>query len=271
MRLDPVTRRLLERELKSAVPTRAVMLMYHGISPAGAQPLSPYSTTASRFREHLELLKRYEWHTACVRDLTSPEILPDRTVLISFDDGYADNFEHGFQPLITNGMKATWFVVTDAIGKHAEWVDGDRAQTKMLNIDQLGEMARAGMEIGAHTCTHPNLTTIDDVAVNAEMAGSRAKLEDLLSAHIGSFAYPYGFCNQHTVESAAAAGFDFACSARPGWINPQTEPLLLRRVTVFASDTANTLARKLVFACNDVSWKAMSRYVTSRLIDRLQS
>ena len=172
--------------------------------------------------------------------------------------------------MVAHGTKATWFIVSDIIGKRAHWIDGTDQQTKILSVEQLGEMVRAGMEIGAHSRTHADLSAIDSAAVEAEVTGSRTQLADLLACDIKSFAYPYGRWNQHAVDSVAAAGYDFACSVRPGWVDQDLGPLLLRRVTVFDHDTATTLARKLVLASNDVGWKMLGGYASRVISARLR-
>jgi peptidoglycan/xylan/chitin deacetylase (PgdA/CDA1 family) len=130
-------------------------------------------------------------------------------------------------------------------------------------------MAKAGMEIGSHTCSHPDLTTLSYQQQRDEMTESKQILESIIHGKISSFAYPYGKFNNDSVVAAKDADYQLACTVRPGWFGSEKNSLLVRRITIFANDSASTLARKLVFADNDVSWKKMASYYYKRIIDKL--
>ena len=241
--------------------------MYHGTPKS--QPLSKYSIRADRFNAHLRYLKKQGWHTALFRELHAISALPEKTVVLTFDDGYADNFEGAFLPLVKNNMKATWFITTDCIGKHAHWMGPPSTQTQMLTAEQILQMEKAGMEIGSHTCSHPDLTTLSYQQQQDEMTQSKQILEAITHGKISSFAYPYGRYNDDSIAAAKAADYQLACTASPGWFGSEKNPLLVRRITIFANDSVSTLARKLAFADNDVSWKKMTRYYYQRIKDKL--
>ncbi|MBL1264989.1 polysaccharide deacetylase family protein [Methylomicrobium sp. RS1] len=240
-----------------------IVLMYHGTT--NNYPVSKYSIQASQFKKHLIYLRKNGWHTVCLSELCTPDDLPDKTVALTFDDGYADNFENAFLPLLENNMKATWFITTDGIGKHAEWMGPPSEQTKMLTASQLSEMSAAGMEIGSHTCSHPDLSQATFEQQARELSESKQLLEALLQKPVKGFAYPFGRYNEESLTAITATGYDWACSTRSGWFDKEPNPLLIRRVTIFADDTAAILARKLAFADNDVSWKKMANYYSQRL------
>ena len=132
--------------------------MYHG-TPRN-NPTSKYSIRTSSFIKHLDYLKKKTWHTAGVNDLSKPELLPNKTVILTFDDGYQDNYEGAFLPLLDHEMKATWFITTDCIDKHARWMGEENEETKMLSITQLKEMKKHGMvfqsSIGGKVGGHAN-------------------------------------------------------------------------------------------------------------------
>ena len=241
--------------------------MYHG-TPVD-DPISKYSIRANRFNSHLRYLKKQGWHTALFRDLNTSSVLPEKTVVLTFDDGYADNYEGVFMPLAENNMKATWFITTDCIGKHADWMGSSTLQTQMLTTGKILEMEKAGMEIGSHTCSHPDLTMLSYQQQRDEMTRSKQILEALIHGQITSFAYPYGRHNSDSIAAAKADGYQLACTVHPGEFGSEKNPLLVRRITIFASDSASTLARKLAFADNDVSWKKMARYYYQRINDKL--
>jgi peptidoglycan/xylan/chitin deacetylase (PgdA/CDA1 family) len=237
--------------------------MYHGTPKH--PPISNYSIPAAQFYRHLTYLKKNGWHTTSISDLLKSSNLPDKTVALTFDDGYADNYENAFLPLLEKNMKATWFITTDCIGRHAKWMGQPSSQTQMLTTGQLREMSAAGMEIGSHTCSHPDLSTLSFQQQKQELSKSQHVLEDLLQTFVTGFAYPYGRYNEESLTAAKEVGYHWACSTRSGWLHKEQNPLLIRRVTIFAGDTTAVLARKLIFADNDVGWKKMVAYYGTRL------
>lgn len=246
-----------------------VVLMYHSISPGGLAPDSRWAVSERNFREQLRLLSSEGWNTVCVRDLEQREALVPKSVVITFDDGFADNFDNSLQHLQTFGFKATWFVVSGDVGEVSRWQDHDAPHRLMLTETQLREMVAAGMEIGSHTRTHARLTELDQRAMDNEVSGSRLDLEDMLDQPVTSFTYPYGLFNGGVIEAVRRAGYRMACTTQTGWLGSDSDPLQVRRVAVFADDDLSTFARKIVFADNNVSWSRMARYVASRITSRL--
>jgi len=263
MYVDPLTRRLLRGAGK--VPSNQgrgpVVLMYHSIS----QERSRWALPQKKFLEQIRLLASEGWTTLCVRDLVGGRPLPERAAVLTFDDGYSDNFNGAFLPLAASGMKATWFMVSGAVGKGSHWDAGE--PMKMLERVQLLEMDKAGMEIGSHTRTHPRLTEARDL--KGETAGSKEDIEEITGKPVVSFAYPYGLLDDKSVKAVRAAGYRAACTTRTGWFGSERDALLIRRVAVFPEDSLSAFARKLVFADNEVSWSRMTRYMASRFRARL--
>ena len=268
MFIDPITTTLLLRESASN-ESPPLILMYHGTTPGDIKPSSRYSTTANSFIDQINIIKNFGWNTVCIRDLCNPEKLPSRALAITFDDGYRNNYAGAYLPLLERGMCATWFIVSHERGRYARWMGPRNDENLLLSHEQLAEMAASGMEIGAHTRTHPDLSRMDKSEVSSEVAGSKVELEDELGMSVVSFAYPFGRWNEVAVDAVRSAGYTFACGVRPGWVNTGTEALLLRRVTVFADDTPGSFARKLVFATNEANWVKMAGYLAARVRDRV--
>jgi peptidoglycan/xylan/chitin deacetylase (PgdA/CDA1 family) len=273
MWLDPLSKRLLKNA--GAVSSRngrgPVVLMYHSIARGDKMPESRWSVSEKHFLEQLRLLKAEGWTTACVRDLEGAELLPPRTVVITFDDGYEDNFKCAFRHLSAAGMKATWFLVSGYVGTWSGWKDPDSPVRRMLISGQLKEMAAAGMEIGAHTRTHVRLPGLDFTKIWDEVDGSKRDLEEIVGRPVTSFAYPYGLFDGVCSEAVRKAGFRVACTTRTGWFGSEPDLLQVRRVAIFHHDTLSAFARKLAFADTSVDWPKMTRYALSRVKDRLMS
>ena len=126
------------------------------------------------------------------------------------------------------------------------------------------------MEVGSHTYSHADLTCETPARIARELIDSRTALEDILGHEITSFAYPYGRFNDDAVRLASECGYTAACTVRLGWVTVAQNPMLLPRVTVFASDTPATLARKIAFADNDLGWGRMLGYTMKRLAARIR-
>ncbi len=246
-----------------------IILMYHG-TPKNT-PSSQYSLRSSKFLKHIQYLKNNGWHTASIKNLSDPESLHSRTVMITFDDGYANNYEGAFTPLLEKNMVATWFITTDSIGGYADWLGARTPESKMLESQQIIEMSKSGMEIGSHTCSHPDLQTLSYPQQLVQFTTSKNTLESFLDMPVTSFAYPYGRYSEDSLKALSIADYKFACTTRPGWFSSEKSNFLIRRVTIFSSDSASVLSRKLTFADNDVSWKKLFIYYKKRLGSRILS
>jgi len=244
-----------------------IVLMYHGTTVG--RPSSEYSIEARLFKQHVAYLAKHGWQTRLIKDLASPELLPPKTVIITFDDGYADNFEGALLPILDHNMQATWFITTDCIGKHAPWMGLNRPETRILDKQQLREMSDQGMEIGSHTCSHPDLTSLPYAEQLEQLHTSKDTLESLLGSRVPSFAYPYGKYNIESVKALKESGYKFACSVRSGWSLRESDLLAIRRVTIFSGDSTSVLARKLAFTANDVSFGKLFNYYLKRAGNRL--
>jgi peptidoglycan/xylan/chitin deacetylase (PgdA/CDA1 family) len=152
-------------------------------------------------------------------------------------------------------MRATWFIVTGSVGEIPRWPDDGRPAGRLLNAVELRDMQAAGMEIGSHTVNHVRLTEVDDARLLQELADSKTTLEHILGNEVGSFAYPYGAWDARCAMAAKQVGYTAACTTDTGWARRDNDPYQLRRLTVFNTDTASMLARKLYFGSQDVRWR----------------
>jgi len=259
--IDPLSRHLH----RNAGQHGPVMLMYHAVTPGKIRPGWPWAVSMQQFRDQLDFLAAEGYATPTMGELVAePKKWTGRTVVITFDDGYVDNLV-ACEELKKRGMRATWFVVTGSIGESPKWPADGRPEGRLLNAIELHEMQACGMEIGSHTVRHVRLTEADDARLVSELVDSKSALDDLLGKSVGSFAYPYGAWDARCADAVEQAGYSAACSTRTGWALRDDNPFLLRRLTIFNTDTVSTLARKLYFGSNDVSWPAIGRYGLNRI------
>ena len=222
-----------------------------------------------QFCSHLDFLAGEGYTLPTVSELvTAPtKTWVGPTAAITFDDGYLDNLS-AFEALRKRGMRATWFIVTGLIGQVPQWPRDGRPEGRLLGIAELRQMSADGMEIGSHAVNHVRLPESDDAQLIHELTDSRITLENILSKRVDSFAYPYGAWDERCANAVKGAGYSSACTTRSGWALLDNDPYKLRRLSVFNTDTVSTLARKLTFADNEVTWPQLSRYALRRITGR---
>lgn len=259
--IDPLSRYLH----RAAGQHGPVMLMYHAVTPGKIRPGWPWAVSMQQFRDQLDFLAAEGYATPTMGELVAdPNKWTGRTAVITFDDGYIDNLA-ACDELQKRGMRATWFVVTGSIGESPKWPADGRPEGRLLNAAELREMQENGMEIGSHTVNHVRLNELDDAQLAGELVNSKVALEDLLGTSVGSFAYPYGAWDARCAEAVKQVGYSAACITRTGWALRDDNPYLLRRLTIFNTDTVSTLARKLYFGSNAVRWRDLAGYALRRL------
>lgn len=207
-------------------PPPSTALLYHGVgAPRGGRDPHELCVSEQRFRRHLDVLERSGCRFATVSDLVDEAArrgaapAPGR-VALTFDDGMADNHATLMPILRERGATATVYVATGLIGRPNPWLPG--TGERMMTAGELRELHAAGIELGAHTVSHPDLVVLDEATVEDEVRRSRATLEDLIGAPVRSFAYPYGRTGPAAAAAVRAAGFDSAVgiSAAAGWSDP---------------------------------------------------
>ena len=200
-------------------------LMYHKIGdyPPGSK-LAKLWVTAADFRKQLQYLKDNGYTAIDFRDWRDAEKgvrpLPEKPVLITFDDGYMNNYDLAFPLLKEFGMKGCIFLVYETMEKHNGWHNpATEPWLKMLTWRQIREMQDSGVvEFGSHTMRHRNLAELPQEEVVFELVESKKRLEDTLGTEMIGFAYPYGSgAYKPSVRKAALdAGYRFDFSVKQG-------------------------------------------------------
>jgi peptidoglycan/xylan/chitin deacetylase (PgdA/CDA1 family) len=231
--------------MTAAAPVRVPVLMYHEIAEA-SETASPLAVTPSAFGAQLEYLRGAGFTAMTAGDLVArlagdTRSLPERPVVLTFDDGYADFHSQAMPVLDHHGYTGTLYVTTG-------WVqDADMrlsAAGRMLNRTQLTEVADAGVEIGAHTRRHPQLDQLPPRLVREELHSSKQWLESELGRPVPGLAYPYGYSSAPVRQVAHAAGYGYACGVGNRMASPASDLLELPRLTV-RRDTTMAAFRRL--------------------------
>lgn len=257
--MDPLSKRLW-RNAGTDSPRRIPALCYHATPLHRSDRRSRYDVQKARFEQHLDLLKDSGWSTLSLKDFLTLSQLPPRSVLLTFDDGYANNLPGALEPLARRGMRACWFITTAPLTPRGFAPHAPPFEHATIDKGALLALRAAGMDIGSHTVTHPDLTTVDDAALAAELGDSRPILENILGEPVETFAYPYGRYDLRVTRAAMQSGYLAAFTTRSGSNMPLTPRMELRRLTVYGTDDVATLARKLSLADTNGSWSRVATY-----------
>ena len=157
--------------------------------------------------------------------------LPERAVVLTFDDGFEDFHRQALPLLDRHGFTATLYVTTGWV-QDAGPLPAGRRPGQMLCWSQVAEAAAAGIEIGAHSRLHPQLDQLPRQRLREELRSSKAQLEDQLGRPVPGLAYPFGYSSAAVREEARAAGHGYACAVGNALPRPGTDPLALPRLTV---------------------------------------
>jgi peptidoglycan/xylan/chitin deacetylase (PgdA/CDA1 family) len=210
--------------------------MYHRFTD-GSEPAGRFVVPIRRFERQLSWLRRAGYTVLgldeYVRNRGTGAPLPARSVAITIDDGLEDTYRLAYPVLRRLGVRATVFVVSRSLGGLCDWTESAQLRGRpVVSWDAVREMSRSGIDIGAHTRTHPALTTLDANGQRAEISGSREDLEQNLRRPVTLFAYPYGAFDAAVAAAVEAAGFSAACTVLPG-VNAASTPLYaLRRIEI---------------------------------------
>ena len=253
---------------------RAVILMYHIVDRPASHAEARFACPPRLFNRHMEKLHRSGRRVmplaSLVEALEAGDAEADGAVVVTLDDGFADNLYHALPALEHHRIPATVFVVAGRVGGHNEWMtERGFPPRRMLDWDGVRTLSRRGVTIGCHTLTHPRLTGLDEHELRREIVDARTLLEERIDGPVEHFAYPYGDFSDREVELLQAAGFRSACTTRSGFNRAGEDPLRLRRIEVYGSDSPARLLRKIQFGSNDAGPGFLARYYLGRIRARL--
>jgi peptidoglycan/xylan/chitin deacetylase (PgdA/CDA1 family) len=204
--------------------------------------LQPFSLPPADFAAHLDALTRTGHRFidigTLLAGLDGSVALPKRSVLISFDDCYDDLRTVAAPLLAARGIPAVAFAVAGRFGGTNDWDTAPSDQRlRLLDADGLQEVRRLGIELGAHSLTHPALTELGESELNTEIAGC---LDAFKAAGLDpprAFAYPYGRQNAAVVTAVREAGFLAAFTTRAGLVTRDSDRYRLPRIEIHRVDT----------------------------------
>lgn len=223
---------------------RLPVLLYHHVGPQ--RPGTPPDLTVSpqKFAQQVQWLARRGYQgirpADWLRWYREGKGLPDKPVLLTLDDGYADLVDYALPILRRYGFGAAVYIVTGQLGGTNAWDEAKGSGThRLMTAEQIRYWATQGIEFGAHSRTHADLTSLTSGELREEVLGSGSDLADLLGSRVVSFAYPYGFHNR-AVDNCVRGAFDLAFLAddkAEGLNYLLTDPFQMRRTMVQPNDS----------------------------------
>lgn len=213
------------------------VLMYHEIADVGATP-SRFAVAPEAFAGQLAYLQDGGFTTLTAGALAKilaggAGELPERPVVLTFDDGYGDFYSRALPLLKQYGHTATVFQTTGWVGVELGW-------RPMLNWRELSEIAEAGIEIGAHSHQHPELDRLSDDKLRDELDAPKRMIEDKLGLAVSGLAYPFGYWNARVRRAAGEAGYAYAYAVGDAMAGSGSNLFTLPRLTV---DRTTTMER----------------------------
>lgn len=239
-------------------PHAIPFLMYHNILPEG----DPYTITKEMFREQMALLGELDYSCIAVNDFAervqNSSKQANKTVCLTFDDGYSNNFKYCLPELEKYNFNATFYITTSLINSELGFTE-----------DQIRTLSDKGMEIGSHTVNHVFLSNLSDDKLYYELEESRRQLEKIIQKPVISLSLPGGRGNKRIIGATKEAGYKALCTSVYHTNNSDSNLFSLGRVPIKRNYTPE-LFQKIV-SLDPSIWKSMKfrqdiKYIIKRIL-----
>lgn len=239
------------------------VIMYHRIiKEDGIKGVHGIYVLDKVFDEQMKYLKDNGYQTITFEDIKNGKWRDrfnkgNKWIILTFDDGYKDNYEVAFPILKKYGFKATIYLLGEV--KYNKWdVDEPKNPEERFDLmtdDEILEMQEYGIEFGGHTLTHPKLAKINIADARCEIIGSKKILEKKLGKKMNVFAYPYGNLNEEVKTIVKEAGYEFAVATDSGSLSFSEDLFQIRRIGIFPNNKLFNYKRKVSGKYNFIKLK----------------
>ena len=191
------------------------ILMYHSISESPG----PTSIPVEVFADQMQAIAEEGWSVIPLSELASwhsgKNELPNKTLAITFDDGFTDFHDCALPILMKHGFHTTMFVPTQRVGREEDWAGHSQSPRKIMDWETLTSIDGNGVEIAPHSRSHADLSALSASALEDEVLGSKSDLENRLGRQVRHFAPPYGRVNEAVLNCVGDA-FDISVGVELG-------------------------------------------------------
>ncbi|MBN2415865.1 polysaccharide deacetylase family protein [bacterium] len=220
------------------------IITFHKVDPSFEWGVT--RVTPRQFERVIAHLAEAGFTTVSLRQLQNNASLPERPIIITFDDGYESVYTHALPILRHYGFTATVFVISGYVGAANRWdVNLGGLLFSHLTRTQIAALSRAGFEIGSHTVHHPDLTRLPHASARQELLRSRRTLSELTDTDVTALAFPFGRYNRTVVDLCRETGYRQCCGFwRQPWTAELKEPVVFQRKAYYLFDTLTSLQAK---------------------------
>ncbi len=232
-------------KFKNKVKDKIPVLAYHQISDDFSWSIT--RQTKKQFERGMGFLYDEGYEAVLPSTIFDPEFRSnDKSVILTFDDGYEDFYQNAFPVLKKYGFTACIFIITGYIGKKSNWdYHWGRFKRNHLNWEKIIEVSQAGFEIGSHTVNHPDLTKIPRRYLNYELQTSKETLEDKLGKKVNFLSYPFGRYNRLVQDEVRKVGYKGAFTLSRNLRRKSHDSFSIPRMGVYLIDSPLSLKIKL--------------------------
>ena len=210
-------------------PRTVMVLNYHKV----VDEHMSLSVPLADFEQHMKWLKEYGYTSITPEELyefiVNGSELPEKPVLITFDDGYKDNYTNAYPIMKKYGFTGTIFVVTGFLGVYDNYMTWEQAK----------ELSDNGFSIESHTYSHKSMTETSDEEISKELTKSRDIIKNKLGIDADFMAYPTGTYNLHIAELVQKAGYKGAFTIKYDNVSRESNVYALERVPIFHTENTN--------------------------------
>ena len=202
------------------------------------------------FRQHMQYLKDKNFDVITFEDLhkigwRNRFQRNKKYIMITFDDGYVDNYNLAFPILKEFGFKATIFLMGESTYNEWDVNAGGEKKFELMDKFMIKEMQDYGIEFGAHTFNHPKLNKLSEEKIRHQIVDVKKPLEEKIEKEIITFAYPYGILNDYAKKMAREAGYTFTVSTDSGSVCLSDDLYQIRRIAIFPNTNLFSFKRKV--------------------------
>jgi glycosyltransferase involved in cell wall biosynthesis/peptidoglycan/xylan/chitin deacetylase (PgdA/CDA1 family) len=229
------------QELESRFGKRVPVILYHNVGRPRVGEYPGLTTPPDEFESQIRLLKKMGYASIVPEQWLqwrdAGAALPEKPVIVVFDDAYEEAAQVAFPIMERHGFKAACMVVTGCIGMTNRWdEDAGRPSFQLMNESQIQQWARRGFEFGGHTRSHRELPLETDDRVELEVARCKEDLARILGTPPTSFAYPFGGLSE-AATAAVRRHFQLGFTSWPGRLHLATDPALAPRIAFLPGES----------------------------------